>query len=76
MPVSNIFNDRNGECKDFVDQDNAVSGFYKIDQQLSLLIGNNNPRRVIVNGFSSLYLSTLFILGFSGICAYMAMKVR
>jgi hypothetical protein len=69
-----VYDDQNGECREFIDQNNFVSSLYKIDQELQLLIDRNNPNRVVVNGFFSLYLPSILLFAMSGSCVYMVIS--
>ncbi|NRB40318.1 MAG: hypothetical protein HRU20_17925 [Pseudomonadales bacterium] len=67
-----IYDDPNGECKEFVDQNNLVGSLYKEDQQITLLIDIKNNNRIVVNGFFSLYVPSMCLFLFSAVSLYMA----
>lgn len=63
-----------GETKNFIDHNNAVSRFYRKNQQIELLLDKHNPNRIMVNGFFALFSPSLALLFFSVLLLCMASR--
>ena len=63
-----------GETKNFSDHNNAVSRFYRKNQQIELLIDKHNPNRIMVNSFFALFSPSLALLFFSVLLLCMASR--